>query len=254
VHDEVKIFGFGQSHPCEAVYAAAKYKGIEIERVEIPPAIHRVIMLARFGGSRVPGAIINGRKVQGTTAIFHAFDELRPDPPLFPADPEERERVVEAEHWGEGEFQDIGRRLVWAHLSRSPETLRAWGEATEPGLERWMKIHLGVPISKVAKYGNGATNGAVREDLARLPELLDQVDALVEEGVIGGDAPNAADFQVLSTVGIWMNLAAIRPAIERRPCGPPAAKLFPNYYGSIPGGLLPDEWFTNLNSYVSSTS
>jgi len=34
--------------------------------------------------------------------------------------------------------------------------------------------------------------------LGRLRGLLDHVDALVAEGTIGGEQPNAADFQVLS--------------------------------------------------------
>jgi glutathione S-transferase len=254
VHDDVKIYGFGQSHPCEAVYAAARYKGIEFVRVEIPPAIHRAIMRVKFGGTRVPGAIIDDRKVQGTTAIFHAFDDYEPERPLFPADPDERARVEEAERWGEGKFQDIGRRLAWSHLSRSPETLRRWAEQSPPGLEHWMKLHLGVPISKVAKVANGATDEAVREDLEHLPEQLDHVDMLIAEGVIGGEEPNAADFQIFSTIGIWMNCADIRPSIECRPCGEPAKRLFPNYDGTIPGGLLPDEWFTNLRAAVSSAA
>jgi hypothetical protein len=34
----------------------------------------------------------------------------------------------------------------------------------------------------------------VRADLAALPELLDHVDALIERGVIGGEALGAAEY------------------------------------------------------------
>jgi glutathione S-transferase len=249
MNHEVKFYGFTGSHPCEAVYTAASYKGIEHQKVEVPPGLHRIIMSVMFGGARVPAAKIDGRKVQGTSEIFLVLDELNPDRPLFPADADDREQVVAAESWGEGEFQDIGRRLVWSHLSRSPETVRTWiASSNPPGLVRTVKILLAPSMSHVAKFGNGATDAQVQKDLNKLPELLDRVDQLIADGVIGGDEPNAADFQLLSSIAMWMNMRDIRPAIKDRPCGIAAAQLFPQYKGVVPAGLLPEGWFANLNA------
>lgn len=253
MNHEVKFYGFSGSHPCEAVYAATRYKGIEFEKVEVPPALHRIIMWAMFGGTRVPAAKINGRKVQGTTEIFHALDELQPDPALFPTEPKLRERVVAADHWGEGAFQDIGRRIVWAHLCRSPKTVRAWiASSSPPSRVRDLKVFIAPYVAQVAKFGNKASDENVQADLKHLPALLDRVDELIVDGVIGGDEPNAADFQLLSSVGMWMNMLALRPAIEHRPCGIAAAKLFPMYSGAVPAGLLPDAWFAEVNSALPS--
>lgn len=249
MHHQVKFYGFSGSHPCEAVCSAAEFKEVEFQKVEVPPALHRIIMRVTFGGTRVPAAKIDGRKVQGTSQIFQALDEMKPEPPLFPADPAARERVTAAEQWGEGEFQDVGRRLIWARLSRSPETVQAWIEGSNrKGLMRTIKVWLAPTMSHVAKFGNGATDEQVQKDLNDLPELLDQVDALIAEGVIGGDQPNAADFQIFSSVGMWMNMRDVRPAIEHRPCGIAAARLFPQYKGVVPTGLLPEAWFTQLHA------
>jgi glutathione S-transferase len=248
MHDEVTIYGFAGSHPCEAVYEAAKYKGIEVRKVFVPPAIHRFIMRAKFGGWRVPGAVINGTKVQGTSMIFLALDHLRPDPPIYPSDLHEREAVIAAERWGEGEFQDIGRRLIWAHLSRSPESVRAWAAPGPPTIEQRIKYFSAPHLAQVAKWGNHATDEQVQKDLKHLPVLLDRVDELIADGVIGNDTPNAADFQIFSSVAMWANMRDIRPAIMSRPCGPLATRLFPQYKGVVPAGLLPESWFADLRA------
>jgi glutathione S-transferase len=253
VNDEVKFYGFPGSHPCEAVYAAARYKGIEFKTVSLPPALHRFIMRANFGGYRVPGACIDGVKVQGTSMIFLALDRYKPDPPLFPSDLAERKRVVEAERWGEGEFQDIGRRLIWSHLSRSPETVRAWAAPGPPSIEQRIKYYAAPPLAQVARFGNHATNKNVQEDLRALPALLDRVDELIAEGVIGNDEPNAADFQIFSSIAMWANMRDIRPFIVERPCGPIAARLFPQYKGVVPAGLLPESWFEDLRETALSS-
>ncbi|MBJ7354391.1 MAG: glutathione S-transferase N-terminal domain-containing protein [Thermoleophilaceae bacterium] len=253
MNHEVTFYGFAGSHPCEAVYAAARHKGLDFKTVNLPPAIHRLIMRVKFGGTRVPGATINGMKVQGTSSIFLALDYLKADPPLFPSDPEERGRVIAAEHWGEGEFQDIGRRLIWAHLSRSPETVRAWAAAGPPGLDQRIKYFSAPHLAQIAKFGNGATDEQVEKDLRHLPMLLDRVDELIAEGVIGGDEPNAADFQIFSSVAMWSNMRDIRPAIKDRPCGEVAARLFPEYKGVVPSGLLPESWFAELRETALSS-
>lgn len=253
MNDEVKFYGFAGSHPCEAVYTAARYKGIEYRTVNVPPALHRILMRIKFGGTRVPAATINGWKVQGTSKIFLALDYLKADPPLYPADPDEREHVIAAEQWGEGEFQDIGRRLIWAHLSRSPETVRAWAAPGPKSIEQRIKYYAAPWLARVAKLGNGASDEQVQKDLRALPVLLDRVDELIAEGVIGGDEPNAADFQIFSSVAMWSNMRDIRPAIEARPCGEVAARLFPQYKGVVPTGLLPEAWFTDLREPALSS-
>ena len=47
-----------------------------------------------------------------------------------------------------------------------------------------------------------ADDARVREDIARLPELLDRVDKLIADGTIGTAEPNAADFQILASVAV----------------------------------------------------
>ena len=61
--------------------------------------------------------------------------------------------------------------------------------------------------------------------------MLDQVDAWVESGVLGGERPNAADFQIAPSIGLAMTLDDLRPAIT----GPPRGKAGPALRPELPG-------------------
>jgi hypothetical protein len=80
------------------------------------------------------------------------------------------------------------------------------------------------------------------ENLAGLPEKLDHGDDLVAREVIGGQSPNAADFQIGSTVRVLLTLGDLRPLIEGRSAERLARACFPDYPGDIPAGAFPAGW------------
>jgi glutathione S-transferase len=87
----------------------------------------------------------------------------------------------------------------------------------------------GLPVIRL--LAAGADEERVREDRERLPGLLDRVDALIAEGTIGGDLPNAADFQVLSSVRVLLESSEPARAVSGRPCEAAARRLFPDWDG-----------------------
>ena len=78
-----------------------------------------------FERPTVPALEIDGRRLQGTAQISRSLDELVPEPPLFPADPDARARVEEAERWGEPVLQPVPRRL-FRYLLLTSERARLW--------------------------------------------------------------------------------------------------------------------------------
>jgi glutathione S-transferase len=68
---------------------------------------------------------------------------------------------------------------------------------------------------------------------------------LIAEGVIGGAEPNAADFQVATSVRLRMAFADLEPAIESRPAGEHARRIAPDPPGRI-GPAFPQEWLAVL--------
>jgi glutathione S-transferase len=227
------------SHPCETVKRAMEMKGIPYKLVELPPPLHAPIQRLLFGERTVPALRMNGEKISGSRKILRRLEELRPDPPLYPADPEERRRVEEAEAWGDQTLQPIARRLLWPAMKRNPAAMVSYSEHSKTPLPAPI-VRLSAPlISRGAIRLNKATDEAVRADLDALPGYLDRIDGWIEAGVLGGEEPNAADLQIATTLRLLMTLEDLRPLIEPRPAGQLALRLFPQVDGHMPAGALP---------------
>jgi glutathione S-transferase len=74
--------------------------------------------------------------------------------------------------------------------------------------------------------------------------VLEHVDGLIAEGVIGGDTPNAADFQIVTSVRALLTAQDLRPAWEGRPAAALAMRLVPQFGNDFPAGLLPAEYLS----------
>jgi glutathione S-transferase len=72
--------------------------------------------------------------------------------------------------------------------------------------------------------------------MARLPELLDHVDRLIADGTIGAADPNAADFQILASVGVLRAFADLEHQVRGRPCEAAVRRLYPDW-PPLPSGL-----------------
>jgi glutathione S-transferase len=220
-----------------------EHKRIEHRVVNLVPGSHAAVVRALgFRGGTVPALRLDGRRIQGTRDIARALDRTQPDPPLFPADPEQRIRVEEAEWWCDDVLQRVPRRIGnWVFAHRSEMRARLVREAGLPA-PRVLKV-VGWPLTWyfARKAGAGDTT-AVRNTVAMLPDVLDHVDRLLEEGVIGGEERNAADFQIGTSVRLLMTIADLQPALDGRPAARFATELMRDYPTGIPAGLLPRSW------------
>ena len=229
------LFGVPASHPSLAAELMLRHKGVEYRRVDLVNAAHRTVLRAMgFPRKRVPAMRLQGAKVQGTTAIARALDALVPSPPLFPADPERRRAVEEAESWGDEVLQPVPRRLIWNALKHDRSTLVTYLEGSKTGIPTPIATRTAAPIVAVSRRFNRATDDAVRRDLAALPGLIDRVDELIQEGVIGGSDRNAADFQIATSVSLLLTMDDIRPMIEGRPAERLARAIVPHQPGHTP--------------------
>jgi glutathione S-transferase len=236
------------SHPAKAVARMLDRKGIRFKRVDLMPVISRGVLKAmRFPGVTIPSLRIDDRKLTGSREIARALDEIRPEPPLFPADPDRRAAVEEAEVWGEKVLADAVRRIFWNAIKRDKEPLGGFAEGARLGVPVGLAVATAAPIIAAEVKINGVTDDAVRADLASMPSWLDRIDEWIAEGLLGGDAPNAADFQIAAGLRLAMTLQDLRPAIADRPAGELAMRLVPDYPGDVPP-VLPAEWLEPLRA------
>jgi glutathione S-transferase len=237
-----RLYVIPGSHAATSAVLMLAYKGIDYKRTDLMPVVSKGALRAvGFPGTTVPALKIEGEKVQGSRPIARALDRLQPEPPLFPADPNRRAAVEDAERFGDEELQHPLRQLLWWAFKRDKENLRGYSEGAHMGVPVGLAIKTGGPLVALAARFNEATDENARAALATLPDLLDRVDAYIADGTIGGTDPNAADFPIATSIGLALTLDDLKPLIEPRPCAALAARFVPDYPGHTPP-IFPPAW------------
>jgi glutathione S-transferase len=244
----VTLYGMRHSHPVLAVRLMLDRKQLRHNVRDVLPGLHPVVVRAAgFPGRTVPALRLGDRLVQGSLDISRALDETVPDRPLFPADPEARAAVEAAERWAHDELQPVATHVFrWA--GRVDNGVRAWMASEVLGWPAPLLLgHAFTPVLAYYAAIVGADADAVREDLARLPQLLDRADALFDEGVLGGPERTAACCHVLASLRLLMAHAELAPIIAARRCGQAALAATPHFppgpraAATVPPAL-PPEW------------
>ncbi len=224
------------SHPCMTVAAALDYKGLEYERIDLKAGEHVEQMQQIYGegNSTVPGLLVDGDPVHGSRAILARLETIAPDPTLYPS-----EDVTDAERWGDEELQDLGRRLPWGALHFRPEAMGTFadrGPLDGPGTDFAIRyVHGSWRYHKISA-------ARLEQDLAGLPAKLEHIEELARRGVIGGEQPNAADFQIGATARVLLPLGDLRPLLEGSAAERIALQFFPTSPGHVPAGAFPAGW------------
>jgi glutathione S-transferase len=235
-----KLYVILGSHACRTGILMLEHKGIDYERVELPTGLHPfLVRLHGFtrenapprnvGGRRprmlaradrmgtVPALRMNGDRIETNREIARFLERLRPDPPLFPADPDARRAVEEAERWGDEVFQMAARRLVLTACLH-PDILVNRANDGRLGTLLWrnekMRLH---GTKMIARFVFRANRNAEGDLLSSLPDHLDRIDKWIETGVLGGDELNAADFMIAPSLALLTYRRDVRAEIKRRP-------------------------------------
>lgn len=232
---KVRFYSIPGSHPSTAARLMLEAKGIEYKRTDLISPFHRPVLRALgFPGKTVPAIKVDGRRVQGTREVAEWLDEVRPEPPLVPADADRRRAVDEAERWGDQELQPRARRITWWAMKRDRSGVESFLTGARLGLPVPIVAKTAAPAVWAAARANHATEEAVRTDLAALPAAFDRVDQLIEEGTIGGTELNVADYQIGTSMRLLMAFEDLRPALESRPAGRHALRVVPDFPGRVP--------------------
>jgi glutathione S-transferase len=244
---DARLFVIPASHPAIAARLMLEHKGIAYKRTDLLPVISKGALRAvGFPGQTVPALKIDGSKVQGSRQIARELERLRPEPPLFPADPEQRAAVEAAERFGDEELQHPIRQIIWWSLRKDSAPLESYSQGAKLGLPiNSLTVKSAAPLVHLSARFNEATDENVQADLAELGGLLDRVDELIAAGTINGPELNAADFQIAPSVKLAMTMQDLRPLIESRPAGELVKRVEPKIAGDCPP-ILPAAWLEPL--------
>jgi glutathione S-transferase len=251
---DAKLYVLPGSHPSMAARRMLELKGIPYKRVDLMPVISRGVLRAlRFPSNTVPSLVIAGKKITGSREVARELDRLSPEPPLYPTDPERLVAVEDAERWGEEVLQPAVRRILWNALKRNVEPLASYAKGARLGVPIGLAVRTAAPIIAAEVRINSAGDEPVRADLAALPGWLQRIDDWIDDGILGGEPPSAADLQIGASVRLAMTLDDLRGAIARRPAGELASRVIPDFPGEAPP-ILPAAWLEGLQAAPTASA
>ena len=174
----------------------------------------------RFGDrlGTVPALDANGIKVSTNRGIARFLDERHPQPPLLPADPEQRAAVQEAESWANETLQMAARRVLGAAVVRDPAGMSR--RAADGRLGYLLYKHELVRRLIVPRILRGVFRAGPdpeRDPIHELPPMLDRIDAWIADGVLGGERPNVADCMVAPCLALILYRPDALALFEGRP-------------------------------------
>ena len=239
---QATLFVLPGSHPSMAARLMLEAKGIDHKRIDLVPVLSKGVLRAvGFAATTVPALKLDGRRIQTTAAIARELDRIVPLPPLFGRSAAERAEIEQLERWADQELQQIPRRIIWNVLGRDRRGGRSYLEGARLGLPVSVAAKTSAPLVYLSRHFNGADDEAVRRDLAALPAMISRIDAALESGLLGSAAPNAADYQVATSLRLLMSTDDVRPLIEDHPAAAYARRVCPEFPGHAPAAL-PHEW------------
>jgi glutathione S-transferase len=219
------------SHFNEKARWALDYKQVPHRRKAPPPMMHMAWAgwLTRGRQKTFPILILDGKAVGDSTAIIAALEERHPDPPLYPADPAERDRALALEEFFDEELGPQLRRVVFHAVTRDSA---AFAEAAAPTGGRAVQLGfrasapVAAPLLRM-RYGiNDESTDAGRD---KILAALDRVEAeLSPSGYLVGDGFSVAD---LTAAALLFPL--VRPPEFPYPPSRPLPAEFADFAGSL---------------------
>jgi glutathione S-transferase len=225
----LRLYGIPFSHPVLAVRGMLAFKGLTYRYVELLAGGHPPALWALgFRRGTVPAIRLpDGRRVQGSLAIAQALEQFAPSPSLYPAESTAHAAVSDAERWGEAVLQPIPRRLIRWGLSHHLSQRQWFADVASPLPAPRVAGLVLTPLAPVFAGVARASDRQVRQDLDHLPHLLDHVDRLIADGVLGADQLNAADFQIAPSIRVLLAMADTAPLLANRPAAALALRVVP---------------------------
>jgi glutathione S-transferase len=249
----IRLYGIPLSHPVLGVRGILVFKRLAYRYVELLAGGHPPMLWALgFRGATVPAIRLpDGRRVQGSLAIAQALEQLAPSPSLYLSPRAARVAVSDAERWGEAVLQSVPRRLIRWGLRHHLRQRQWFADVASPLPAPHLAGMLLTPIVPIFARMAGATDPQVSQDLDQLPGLLDEVDRLVAQGVIGGDQLNAADFQIAPSIRMLLAMTDIAHLVADRPAATLARRVVAAY--PVIPAALPADWIPGSTSVAAAS-
>lgn len=192
------------SHYSEKARWALAHKGVEHRRRSPLPGMHMAVALWLTRGQEkvFPVLQLDGRTIGDSTAVIAALEERYPDPPLYPADPEQRRRALELEDFFDEELGPYTRLLAFHELVNEPEMFAEVASRVVPDPLGRAKGMVGLYARTFTSLRFGVRDkAAAAKAREKIVAAMDRLDAeLAANGgeYLAGDSFSVADLTAAS--------------------------------------------------------
>lgn len=257
-HTEPTLWQLPVSHYSEKARWALAHKNVKHRRRSPLPGSHMVVALALTRGreNTFPILQLDGRTIGDSTAVIAALEQRFPDPPLYPADPEQRRRALELEDFFDEELGPYARFLPFHELVNAPEIFAEVAADAVPGPLGKVKPVVGLYARAYTslRFGVRDKGGAqiAREKVVAALDRLDAELAASESGYLVGESFGVADLTAASLFYPIVNPPE-GPLSEDLPT-PPAFERFRESIGERPGFKWVEEMFRRHRHPAQATA
>jgi glutathione S-transferase len=203
-----RLYHFRISHFNEKVRWALDFKRWPHVRKAIVPGFHTFRFPRLSPRNTLPVLVLDGRTLRDSTAIIAELERLRPDPPLYPAEPAARARALALEDYFDEEVApDLRSLFWWSYLDHAAACARMATDG-EGALARAAFRALFPVARPLFRRRLGAGRVEIAAARRRLATHFDRLESEIgPSGYLAGDRFSIAD----------LGAAAIMTAIIRPP-------------------------------------
>lgn len=213
----VILHQFDISPFCIKLRRILRYKNIPFELRDYPLAAGRSIR--RFNPTgKLPALEHEGRWICDSTDIAHYLEERFPEPPILPADPEQRALCHIIEDWADESLYFYEMRLRFTLPGNRERNLPRM-LAQDRGVAKWFlsRVIPGGLMNILRQQGVGRKS--TEQLLIDVERHIDAVAGLLRQRawLLSGEHPSLADFAVHAMLECFADADEGRMAIERHP-------------------------------------
>src|SRR4051812_26296302 len=190
------------SHYNEKARWALDYKGVAHVRRAVTPGLQELTARRLRAGRTVPVLEMNGRAIGDSTKIIEEIERWWPEPPLYPADPEERRRALDLEDYFDERCGPDARRVLLNDNLAEPETFLAMFYGADRPRVGLLET-LTPLLLQVVKRRFQIPPETVEASRAKVRAAFDKLEADVgPSGYLVGESFTVADVTAASILGL----------------------------------------------------